>query len=87
MNVRWCASSDGGCSSGGISGVISVAFHDGLMAGLARQAGGAILANLDLVAVCPAVPNLVPSWFGVTPVVGANSGLCQWGGSCWCGRG
>jgi hypothetical protein len=45
------------------------------------------VANLDLVAVCPAVPNLVPSWFGVAPVEGANTGLHQWGRSCRCGRG
>ncbi len=57
------------------------------MARLAQQAGGAVVANLDLVAMCPAVPNFVPSWFGVIPVGGANTGLCQWGGSCWCIRG
>jgi hypothetical protein len=45
------------------------------------------VANLDLVAMCPAVPNFVPCWFGVTPVGGANMGLRQWGGSCWCVRG
>jgi hypothetical protein len=43
------------------------------------------LANLDLVTVCPAVPDLIPSWFHVTPVGGSNTGLCQWGG--WCRRG
>ncbi len=45
------------------------------------------MTNLDLVAVCPAVTNLVPSWFGVTPVGGVNTCLRQWGGSCWCVRG
>jgi hypothetical protein len=45
------------------------------MAGLAQQAGGAVVANLDLVAMCPAVSDLVPSWFGATPVGGANTGL------------
>jgi hypothetical protein len=45
------------------------------------------VANLDLAAMRPAVPGLVPSWFGVTPVGGANTSLRQWGGSFWCGRG
>ncbi len=45
------------------------------------------MANLDFVSVCLAIPDLVPSWFGVSPVGGANTGFCQWGGSCWCGRG
>ncbi len=49
----------------------------GLMAGLVQLAGGAVVANLDLVAVSPAVPDFVPSWFGVTPVVGANTCLRQ----------
>jgi hypothetical protein len=45
------------------------------------------MANLDLVSVCPAVPNLVPSRFGVAPVRGADTGFHHWGGSHWCGRG
>ncbi len=42
MNVHWCAPSGGGCSGGGVSGVVRAATHDvcpgpaGLMAGLAR---------------------------------------------------
>ena len=44
------------------------------------------MSNLDLVTVCPAVPDLVPSWFCVAPVGGANTGFRQWGGSCWCRR-
>jgi hypothetical protein len=38
------------------------------MAGLARCACGAGVANLDLVPVHPAVPDLVPCRFGVAPV-------------------
>ncbi len=81
MNVRWCASSGGECSGGRVTGVVCVASHDvhpgctGLMAGLVRQAYEAVVANLDLVSVCPAVPNLVPSRFGVAPVGGADSGF------------
>ncbi len=45
------------------------------------------MANFDLVAMCPAVPNLVPSRFGVTPVRGADTGFCQGGGSSQCRRG
>jgi hypothetical protein len=45
------------------------------------------MANLDLVAVRPAVSNLVPSRFGVVPVRGADTGVHQGGGSCWYGRG
>jgi hypothetical protein len=93
MNVRWCTPSGGGCSGGRVTGIVSVATHDvypgcaGLMAGLAQQACEAVVSNLDLVPVCPAVPNLVPSRFGVAPVGGADMGFRQWGVSCWCGRG
>ncbi len=79
MNFHWCAPSGGGCSGGGVTGIVRAATHDvcpghaRLMAGLAQQAGGAVVANLDLVVVCPAVPDFVPSWFGVTPVAGANT--------------
>jgi hypothetical protein len=65
MNVHWCTLSGGGCSGGGVSGILCAATHDvcpgrtGSMVGLARQAGGAVVANLDLVAVCPAVSNFV----------------------------
>ncbi len=45
------------------------------------------MSNLDLVSMCSAVPDLVPSRFGVAPVGGADTGFCHWGGSCWCGRG
>ncbi len=45
------------------------------------------MANLDVVTVCPAVPDLVPSRFGVAPVRGADTGLRQWDRSSWCGRG
>jgi hypothetical protein len=45
------------------------------------------VANLDLVAVHPAVPNLVPSRFGVAPVRGADTGFCQGGRNSWCRRG
>jgi hypothetical protein len=73
--------------------MVSVATHDvhpghsRLMAGLAQQACEAVVANLDLVLVCPAVPDLVPNRFGVVPVGGADTGFHHWGGSCWCGRG
>ncbi len=93
MNVRWYAPSGGGYSVGRVSGVVNVATHDvhpgctGLMAGLARGACSAGVANLDLVSVHPAVPNLVPSRFGIAQVRGANMSFRQWGGSCWCRRG
>jgi hypothetical protein len=93
MNVRWCTLSGGGCSSGGVSGIVNVATHDvclgcaGLMASLVRRACGTGVANLDLVTVRPAVPGLVPSRFGVVPVRGADTCFHQWGGSRWCGRG
>jgi hypothetical protein len=45
------------------------------------------VSNLELVSMCPAVPNLVPSRFGVAPVGGADMGFHHWGRSCWCGRG
>jgi hypothetical protein len=93
MNVCWCALSGGGCRGGRVSGVVSVATHDvcpgcaGLMAGLGQRACGTSVANLDLVSMCPAVPNLVPSRFGVAPVRGADTGFHHWGGSHWCRRG
>jgi hypothetical protein len=37
--------------------------------------------------VCPAVPDLVPSRFGVAPVRGVDTGFRQGGGSSRCGRG
>jgi hypothetical protein len=67
MNVRWYAPSGGGYSGGSVSNVVSVATHGvhpgcaGLMAGLAQCACGAVVANLDLVTVHPAAPDLVPS--------------------------
>jgi hypothetical protein len=93
--LRWnecplCTLSGGGCSGGGVSGVVHAFTHDvfpghaGLMASLARQAGGAVVANFDLVSMCPAVPDFVPHWFGVTPVGGAKTGLRQWGGRSCC---
>jgi hypothetical protein len=93
MNVRWCASSGGGCSGGGVSNIVSAATHDvrpgctRLMAGLAQCACGAGVANLDLVTMHPAVPDLVPSRFGVAPVRGADTGVRQGGRSSWCRRG
>ncbi len=45
------------------------------------------MANLDLVAVLPAVSKFIPSRFGVAPVRGADTGVHQGGGSCWYGRG
>ncbi len=45
------------------------------------------VANLNLVTVHPAVPNLVPSWFGVAPLRGEDMGVCQGDRSSWCGRG
>jgi hypothetical protein len=93
MNVHWCAPSGGGCSGGRVTGIVSVATHDvcpghgGLMAGLAQQACGAVVSNLDLVFMCPAVPDLAPSRFGVALVGVADAGFHHWGGSCWCGRG
>jgi hypothetical protein len=93
MNVRWYASSGGGCSSGRVSGIVGVATHDvclgftQLMAGLVQQACGTGGANLDLVSMCPAVLDLIPSRFGVAPVRGADMGFPHWSGSHWCGRG
>ncbi len=71
---------------------MNVATHDvcpgctGMMAGLARQACGTGVANLDLVSMCPAVLDLVPSRFGVAPVRGVDTGFRHWGGR-WCRRG
>ncbi len=59
----------------------------GLMVGPAQCACGAGVANLDLVTVRPAVPDLVPSRFGVASVRGVDTGDHQGGGSSWCGRG
>ncbi len=93
MNVRGCAPSGGGCSSGRLTGVLSVATHDVclghavLMAGLAQQACGGVVSNLDLVSTCPVVPDLAPSRFGIAPVGGADRGLHHWSRSCWCRRG
>jgi hypothetical protein len=56
-----------------MSHIVSVATHDvcpgctGLMAGLVKHACGAGVANLDLVTMRPAVPDLFPSRFGVVP--------------------
>jgi hypothetical protein len=81
MNGRWCTQSGGGCSGGGVTGVLSVATqdvcsgHSGLMARLAQQACEAVASNLDLVSVCAAVPNLGSSWFCDVPVGGANTGF------------
>jgi hypothetical protein len=72
---------------------VSAATHDvcpgcaGLMAGPAQRACGAGVANLDLVTMRPAVPNLVPSRFGVAPVRGAAMVIRQGGGSSWCRKG
>ncbi len=94
MKFCWCAPSSGGCSGGGVPGVVRAAIHDvcpghaRLMAGLAqRTVGGAVVANFDLVSMCPAVSNFVPCQFGDTPVGGANTGFYQWGGRCCCMRG
>ena len=93
MNAHWCAPTGRGCSGGRVNGIFSVATNDvcpgcaGLMAGLARQACGAVESNLDLVFVCPAVPNLVLSRFGNAPVRGVDTGIRQGGGSSWCRRG
>jgi hypothetical protein len=71
MKIRWCAPSGGGYRGVGISNVVSAATHDvcpgctGLMASPVQRACGAGVANLDLVTMRPAVPNLVPSRFGV----------------------
>ncbi len=43
--------------------------------------------DIDLISVRPAVPDLVPSRFGVAPVRGADTGICQGGGSRRCRRG
>ncbi len=45
------------------------------------------MANLDLVTLHLAVPDLVPSRFGVAPVRGADTGVRQGGRSSRCGRG
>jgi hypothetical protein len=93
MNVRWCAPSVGGCSGVWVSDVVSASTHGvcpgctGLMAGPAQRACGTGVANLDLVTVHPAVPDLVPSRFGVAPVRGADTGICQGGWSSRRGRG
>jgi hypothetical protein len=93
MIVHWCTQSGGVCSIGRVSSIVNVATHDvcpgcaGLMDGLAQQACGAGVANLDLISVCPAVPDFVPSRFGVAPVRGVDTGFCHWGRSHWCGRG
>jgi hypothetical protein len=91
MNVCWCTLSGGGGSGGRVTVILSVATHDsclgcaGLMAGLARRACGAVMSNLYLVSVCPAVPDLVPNRFGVAPVGGANMDFCHWGVSVGAG--
>jgi hypothetical protein len=93
MIVHWCTSSGGGCSGGRVTGILSVATHDvclgraRLMASLGQQACGDVVSNFDLVSMCPAVPDFVPSRFGVAPMGGADTGIHHWGGSCWCGRG
>ncbi len=95
MNVCLCTPSGGGCSGCRVSDadVVSVATHDvclgctRLMAGLAGRACGAGVANLDLVPMHPAVPDLVPYRLGVAPVRGVDTGLCQRGGSRQCRRG
>jgi hypothetical protein len=45
------------------------------------------VANLDLVAICPGVPDLVPSRFCVAPLRGADIGFHQGDGSSGSGRG
>jgi hypothetical protein len=57
------------------------------MASLARRACGTGVSNLDLVTERPAVPELVPSRFGVAPVRGVDMGFCQGGRSSQWGRG
>jgi hypothetical protein len=42
------------------------------------------MANRDLVAMRPAISNLVSSRFGVAPVRGADTGFCQGGGNSRC---
>ncbi len=54
MNVCWCTPSGRGCSEGRVSKVVSFATHD------MQHACGAGVANLDLVPMRPAVPDLVP---------------------------
>ncbi len=55
MNVRWCAPVRWGVSGGGVSGDVGAATHDvcpcwaGLIARPAGSAGGAVVANFDLV--------------------------------------
>jgi hypothetical protein len=93
MNVCWCIPSGGGCSGGGVSGVVCAASHyvpkgcTRLVSCLVQRAGGAAVANFDLVSVCPAVANFVPHWFGVTLLRGPITGLRHWGGRCCCVRG
>ncbi len=60
--------------------------HSGLIAGLARRAHGTVVSNLDLVSMCPAVPNLVPSWICVAPVGGANTGFRHGAGAVGAGE-
>jgi hypothetical protein len=73
--------SGGGCSRGGVSDIVSAATHDvcpgctRLMAGPVQRACCADVANLDLVIMHPAVPDLVPSSFGVAPVRGVDRGI------------
>ncbi len=57
------------------------------MASLAQCACGAGVANLNLVAMCQAVPDLVLSRFSVALVRGAETGFCHWGRRRWCRRG
>jgi hypothetical protein len=52
-----------------------------LMAGLAQHACGAGVANLDLVTMRPAIPDLFPSRFDTALAKGADMGFCQGGGS------
>jgi hypothetical protein len=93
MNVCWCTPTGGGCNGCRVSNVVSVAIHDvcpgcaGLIASLARCACGAGVANLDLVPLRPAVPDLVLCRFGVAPVRGADMGFHWRGGSRQCRRG
>ncbi len=93
MNVCWCAPSGGGCTGGRVSNVVGVATCDvcpgcaRLMASLAGPACGTGMANLDLVTMCPAVPDLVPRRFGVAPVRGVDMGFCQGDRSSQWGRG
>jgi hypothetical protein len=93
MNACWCTSSGGECIGGGVSNVVSAATHDvfpgssKLMASPAQRACGAGVANLDLIIMRPAVPDFVPSRFGVASVRGADTGIRQGGGISQCRRG